>query len=137
MDAYRRTYKQQVQRCRAMEGEEGEEVSPFISHRRISQNHRGVEVGRDLWRSFGPALSASRATCSRLPRTTSRRLLDISKLRLIYSCVWKQSRALRSCESGKRLNNSILPMLGHPKGCKLLVLCRSFLPSAARDGRAH
>ena len=44
-----------------------------------SQNHRMVEVGKDLWRSSGPTPCSSRATQSQLPRTMFRRYLNIAK----------------------------------------------------------
>ena len=44
-----------------------------------SQNHRMVEVGRDLWRSSGPTPCSSRDSQSWLPSTMSRWLLSISK----------------------------------------------------------
>jgi len=44
-----------------------------------SQNHRMVGVGRDLCGSHSPTLCPSRVTYSRLQRTTSRRVLSISR----------------------------------------------------------
>jgi len=46
---------------------------------RITESHRMIEVGRDLWRSSGPTSCSSRATESRLLRTMSRWLLNISE----------------------------------------------------------
>lgn len=43
-----------------------------------SQNHRVVEVGRDIWKSSGPAPCLGRDTKSHLPRSMSRQLISIS-----------------------------------------------------------
>ena len=65
---------------------------------RISQNHRMVAVGRDLWRSSSPTHpSQSRVTYSRLHRTSSRLVLNISwegdqRIRNL-SLIWKNKRA--------------------------------------------
>ncbi|XP_074996859.1 uncharacterized protein LOC142078291 isoform X2 [Calonectris borealis] len=44
-----------------------------------SQNHRMVEIGRDLWRSSCPTPCSSRATYGQLPRTMSRWLFNIPR----------------------------------------------------------
>lgn len=41
------------------------------------QNHRMVQIGKELQRSSGPTPFSRRATKSRLPRTVSRQLLAI------------------------------------------------------------
>ena len=43
----------------------------------VTQDHRTVEAGRDLWKSSG--LCSGRATQDQLPSTISRWLLNISK----------------------------------------------------------
>jgi len=47
--------------------------------RLITQNHRMVGVGRDLWGSPSPTPCPSRVAYSRLQRTLSRRVLNISR----------------------------------------------------------
>lgn len=42
-------------------------------------NHRTAEAGKDLWRSPGLTPGSSKATLSRLPRTMSRWLLQVSE----------------------------------------------------------
>lgn len=39
---------------------------------KLTQNQGTVELGKDLWRSYGPTPSSTRATNSQLPRTISR-----------------------------------------------------------------
>ena len=45
----------------------------------LSQNHEVAEVGTDLWRSSGPIPCSSRVSYSRLPRTMTSRISNISK----------------------------------------------------------
>lgn len=58
-------------------------TDPFLLNKStkldISQNHKTVEVGMDLWRLFSPNPCSSTATWTQLPGTTSRCLLKIVK----------------------------------------------------------
>jgi len=49
----------------------------FFSNSR-SQNHRMLQVGRDLWRSSGPSPGSSRATYSQLSKIPFRQFFNIS-----------------------------------------------------------
>jgi len=45
----------------------------------LSQDHKVVEIGRDIWRSSGPIPCSSRVSCSRFLRSLTSQILSISK----------------------------------------------------------